>query len=199
MGNLMSPRRNPPEEYQPPIYTIGHSTRSIEEFAALLRVGEIRTVADIRSVPRSRTNPQYDQDALPKALAAYQIGYVAIPELGGLRPKSRDVPAAVNGFWTNRSFHNYADYALTDEFASGLSRLLDLSAEQSCAIMCAEAVWWRCHRRIVADHLLCRGRTVFHLLGKDRAEPARLRGGRCEGGVVIYPASAEAGDAAPPS
>ncbi len=175
-----------------PIHTIGHSTRTIEEFVALLRVGQVRTVIDIRSVRRSRANPQYNGDSLSAALELYQIGYAAIPELGGLRPKSPTVPPEVNGLWTNRSFHNYADYALTEEFSSGLAKLLEHNGEGRCAIMCAEAVWWRCHRRIVADHLLCRGRAVFHLLGKDRAEPAKAGFGRCEDGRVTYPAAGEA-------
>jgi uncharacterized protein (DUF488 family) len=172
----------------PPVYTIGHSTRTIPEFVKLLNLGQVRTVVDIRTVPRSRTNPQFNLDALPETLAVYDIEHVQIAELGGLRAKSHTVAAAVNGFWTNRSFHNYADYALSEEFRSGLSRLMDLSRGRQCAIMCAEAVWWRCHRRIVADHLLCRGHPVFHLLGKARIEPAKLNAAaQCDGDTVTYP------------
>jgi uncharacterized protein (DUF488 family) len=156
-----------------PIFTIGHSTRTIEEFVALLRAGEVETVADIRSVPRSRTNPQFNPDALAEALAPYQIGHTRIAGLGGLRKKSA-VPADVNGFWSNRSFHNYADYALSAEFRAGLAELEVLAGDRRCAIMCAEAVWWRCHRRIVADYLLADGREVFHLMGGDRVEAARM-------------------------
>lgn len=171
-----------------PIFTIGHSTKSIAEFVELLRVGEVGLVVDIRSIPRSRTNPQYNLDRLPDELASWQIAHEEIVELGGLRKKSRDVPPEVNGFWINQSFHNYADHALSDEFEAGLARLFELSAERRCAIMCSEAVWWRCHRRIVADYLLHRGRAVFHLMGNDRAEPARLtEGARPRGESLAYP------------
>jgi uncharacterized protein (DUF488 family) len=159
-----------------PVLTIGHSTRTIPEFVALLRAGDVRLVVDIRRVPRSRTNPQYNEDTLPGELAPYQIGHLRIAALGGLRKKS-EVSPAVNGFWTNSSFHNYADYALSDEFRAGFAQLLDVSGAQRAAIMCAEAVWWRCHRRIVADYLMQAGRKVFHLMGKDRVEPAKLSDG----------------------
>lgn len=156
-----------------PIYTIGHSTKTIPEFVELLRAGAVQMVVDIRSVPRSRTNPQYNLDALPDALADWQIGHTRIAELGGLRKKSKAVPAEVNGYWSNRSFHNYADYALSEEYRFGLSQLRELAAERRVAIMCSEAVWWRCHRRIVADYLLIEGRTVLHLMGADRVEAAK--------------------------
>jgi uncharacterized protein (DUF488 family) len=173
----------------PPIYTIGHSTKSIAEFVELLRVGRVELVVDIRSIARSRTNPQYNRDTLPISLAAYQIGHAEIPELGGLRKKSKSVPPEVNGFWINQSFHNYADYALSDEFRTGLDRLLELALYRRCAMMCAEAVWWRCHRRIVADYLLQKGREVVHLMGSSRAEPARMNdAARVGAGGLIYPA-----------
>ena len=159
---------------QLPIFTIGHSTRSIPEFVELLRAGQVGMVVDVRSVPRSRTNPQYNLDALPDALASWQIGHTRIEELGGLRKKSKTVAPQVNGFWTNQSFHNYADYALSEEFRHGLSQLHDLAGERRCAIMCAESVWWRCHRRIVADYMLAEGRAVFHLMGDARVDPAKM-------------------------
>lgn len=172
-----------------PFFTIGHSTRSIAEFVDLLRCGQVKLVVDIRTVPRSRTNPQYNLDALPGALAPFQIGHARIAELGGLRKRS-DVPAEVNGYWQNRSFHNYADYAMSPEFRRGLDELLALGRERRLAVMCSEAVWWRCHRRFVADHLLVRGETVLHLMGKDRVEPAKLTPAAVpgEGGVITYPA-----------
>lgn len=157
-----------------PIYTVGHSTRTIEAFVELLRAGGVQIVADIRSVPRSRTNPDYNLDTLPATLAPFQIGHTQISELGGLRKKSKQISPEVNGFWANQSFHNYADYALSEEFRLGLTRLTSLASERRTAIMCAEAVWWRCHRRIVADYLLMEGRSVFHLMGDDRVEPARM-------------------------
>ena len=119
-----------------PIYTIGHSTRSIGDFVQLLRVGRVELVADIRSIARSRTNPQYNLDTLPAALAEHQIGHAQILELGGLRKKSATIPPEVNGFWVNRSFHNYADYALSGESRTGLNRLLALADNCCCAIMC---------------------------------------------------------------
>lgn len=156
-----------------PIYTVGHSTRTIQEFVDLLRVGNLQHVVDVRTIPRSRTNPQYNLDTLPDTLAGWQIGYTVIPELGGRRNKQKTVDPEVNAFWNNQSFHNYADYAMSDEFRAGLNQLLTLGAKSPCVIMCSEAVWWRCHRRIITDYLLMRGRSVFHLMGTDRIEPAK--------------------------
>ena len=172
-----------------PFHTIGHSTRTIEAFVELLRAAEVSLVVDIRSVPRSRTNPQYNKETLPERLAAFQVGYELIAELGGLRGMTKAVEPDQNGLWKNRSFHNYADYALTESFGVGLARLIALGRQQRCAMMCSEAVWWRCHRRIVADHLIARGERVFHLMGKDRVVRARMtEGARVqEGGVLIYP------------
>jgi uncharacterized protein (DUF488 family) len=172
-----------------PICTVGHSTRTIAEFVGLLRAGVATRVIDVRTVPRSRTNPQYNLDTLPGELAAFQVRHEHIRELGGLRGKAGGIAPEVNGLWRNQSFHNYADYALTQGFRDGLARLLELAASERCAIMCAEAVWWRCHRRIIADYLLARGRTVLHLMGSDRVEPASLTPGAVpRGDVVTYPA-----------
>ena len=173
---------------QPPVYTVGHSTRSITEFVGLLQQGRVELVVDIRTTPRSRTNPQFNSDVLSEALSAYQIGHVLIEELGGRRRKSKTVPPEVNGFWTNQSFHNYADYALSDEFRVGLSRLAELSGARRCAIMCSEAVWWRCHRRFVADYLLHDGRNVFHLMGAARVDAATMNpAARVDGVSLVYP------------
>src|SRR5574337_37333 len=119
-----------------PFYTIGHSTRTLDEFAALLQGVGATLVADVRTVPRSRTNPQYNGDALPKTLARFNTGYEHIAALGGLRGRQRNVPPAVNAFWQNDSFHNYADYAMSESFRSGLSQLIELSRARRCAIMC---------------------------------------------------------------
>ncbi len=174
----------------PAIHTIGHSTRTVPAFVDLLRVGNVEMVVDIRTVPRSRTNPQFNPDVLAPELARSGVGYTHSPELGGLRSRSRNVSSEVNGFWVNQSFHNYADYALSEEFQLGLARLLELSRERRCAIMCSEAVWWRCHRRIVADYLLHRGRRVFHLMGDARVDPATLtEAARAEGDMLVYPAN----------
>lgn len=172
-----------------PFYTVGHSTRPLEAFVELLRAADVTFVADIRSIPKSRTNPHYNKETLPEHLASFQVGYEQIAELGGLRGKSKGVQPDLNGFWKNQSFHNYADYALTDSFRAGLERLITLGRSRRCAMMCSEAVWWRCHRRIVADHLIARGENVFHLMGKDRIDSAILtKGARVqENGVVIYP------------
>ncbi|MDY0212285.1 MAG: DUF488 domain-containing protein [Desulfuromonadaceae bacterium] len=173
-----------------PFYTIGHSTRTIEEFVELLRPVKVMLVVDIRSIPKSRTNPQYNQEVLPKHLAPYEIDYVHSAKLGGLRSKSKEISVDVNGFWENASFHNYADYTLTEEFRAGLAQLIELGRERQCAIMCAEAVWWRCHRRIVADSLLAHGESVFHLMGNARVEAAHLTQSAQikTHGVVVYPA-----------
>lgn len=175
---------------KPPFYTVGHSTRTLEEFVELLRVAQVVLVADIRTVPKSRTNPHYNKDGLPGSLAAFQVEYEHITELGGLRGKAKLVPQELNGFWENQSFHNYADYALTESFRAGLDRLIALGRERRCAMMCSEAVWWRCHRRIIADHLIARGESVFHLMGRDKIEPAKLTEGACiaASGSVTYPA-----------
>lgn len=152
--------------------TVGHSTRTVEEFVALLQAAEVTRVVDIRTVPKSRTNPQYNADVLAEHLTPYGIDYQLLAGLGGLRNKSKTIAPEVNGFWKNQSFHNYADYALSDEFQTALTQLIDLGQRQRCAIMCAEAVWWRCHRRIVADHLIAHGYQVLHLMGKDRIDAA---------------------------
>jgi uncharacterized protein (DUF488 family) len=157
-----------------PFYTIGHSTRSIEDFEDLLKAADVRLVVDVRAVPRSRTNPQYNQDALPRTLSHVGIGYEHIAALGGLRGHQRDIAESINSFWQNKSFHNYADYAMSEGFRSGLNRLRELSHANTCAIMCAEAVWWRCHRRIITDYLIAAGETVFHILGQGHIEPAHM-------------------------
>ena len=159
-----------------PFFTIGHSTRAVTEFLDLLKGEHVQLVVDVRTVPRSRSNPQFNDHVLPQTLAQDQIGYERIAALGGLRGKQHEVAPDVNAFWQNQSFHNYADYGLTEAFHAGLARLCALGQEQSCAIMCAEAVWWRCHRRIIADYLIAAGKTVFHILGQGRIVPATRRG-----------------------
>ena len=157
-----------------PSFTIGHATRPIEQFIELLQASSVTFVADVRTVPRSRTNPQYNREVLPHSLAAVSIGYEHIASLGGLRSRKREVPREVNAFWQNGSFHNYADHAMGTAFHEGLVHLRQLGQVQRCAIMCAETVWWRCHRRIVADYLILAGRSVFHLMGQGRVEPAKM-------------------------
>ena len=171
-------------------FTIGHSTRTIAEFVDLLRESGVNLVIDVRSIPRSRTNPQFNQDALPGALAPWQVGYEHIAELGGRRGRSRETKPSPNTYWRVRSFQNYADYALTAPFTAGLARLRERGGEHQCAIMCAEAVWWRCHRRIIADYLLAAGEQVMHILGKSHVDMASLTPGAIvrTDGTVGYPA-----------
>jgi uncharacterized protein (DUF488 family) len=173
-----------------PFFTIGHSTRSLEEFVGLLKGAEVRRLVDIRTVPRSRTNPQFNKETLPEALATSDISYEHMAGLGGLRGKSRTVAPDVNALWTHSSFHNYADYALSEEFHSGLARLIEEGSRERCAIMCSEAVWWRCHRRIVADYLIARQEQVFHIMGEGRLETAKLTPGAVirPDEKVVYPA-----------
>ena len=171
-----------------PFYTIGHSTRSITEFVDLLGSVEVTLVVDVRTVPRSRTNPQYNRDSLPDALGQFKVGYEHIASLGGLRGATRNVSPSVNAFWQNKSFHNYADYAMGHCFHEGLTRLVELGRAQRCAIMCAEAVWWRCHRRIIADYLLAAGETVFHITGPGKVALAQLTAAaRSFPGGLTYP------------
>jgi uncharacterized protein (DUF488 family) len=170
------------------IFTIGHSTRPIDVFIQMLKSFDVNAVVDIRTVPRSRTNPQYNLDVLPELLAESDIQHYQIASLGGLRKKSKTVPDEVNAFWDNRSFHNYADYALSEEFEEGLNQLLRLSDSRRCAIMCSEAVWWRCHRRIVADYLLSRGVEVLHIMDIGKSTEAILNpSAERTGNKLCYP------------
>ncbi len=176
-------------------YTVGHSTRTVEELAALLQAGEVEHVVDVRAMPRSRTNPQFNRDALPGALAPFGITYRHCEALAGLRKRSKAIADDVNGNWRNQSFHNYADYALSEPFRQGLDAMIELGKHQNCAVMCAEAVWWRCHRRIIADHLLHRGEQVYHLMNDDRVQQAAMTDGAHTGeeGDLIYPGRADTG------
>lgn len=141
-------------------------------------------------MPRSRTNPQFNGESLAETLAPWQIGYEHIEELGGLRGKSMNKEVSPNGYWRVRNFRNYADYALTAPFAAGLARFKETGSEHRCAIMCAEAVWWRCHRRIITDYLLSQGEVVMHILGPSRVDKASLTPGAVERekGAIVYPA-----------
>ncbi|MGY4629366.1 DUF488 domain-containing protein [Bradyrhizobium sp. USDA 4486] len=157
-----------------PFFTIGHAARSLEEFAGLLQGSSVTFVADVRTVPRSRTNPQYNRETLPQSLAVDAIGYEHIASLGGLRGRKGEVPRETNAFWQNDSFHNYADHAMSSAFHEGLVHLRSLGRMQRCAIMCAETLWWRCHRRIITDYLLAAGETVFHILGPGQVKEAEI-------------------------
>jgi uncharacterized protein (DUF488 family) len=175
-----------------PFFTIGHSTRPLSEFIDLLAASEVGLVVDVRTIPRSRTNPQYNREALRGSLSEFQIAYEHVAELGGRRPRMKNIASEVNAFWENQSFHNYADYAMGSGFRSGLARLRELASVRRCAVMCAEAVWWRCHRRIIADYLLVAGERVFHILGPKVVAPASLTKSATPhpDGALTYPARA---------
>jgi len=179
-------------------FTIGHANRSIDEFVAPLRETNVELVVDVRTIPRSRSNPQFNRDALTQALPAHGIGYEHIAELGGLRGRQRNVPSAANAFWHNKSFHNYADYAESEPFRRGLDRLRALARGRACVIMCAESVWWRCHRRIIADYLLAAGERVFHIMGQGQVQKAVMTDAARQDsrGLLTYPASAGVASAA---
>lgn len=167
------------------IHTIGHSTRPVEEFIALLTAQRVTRVVDIRTVPKSRRNPQYWGDALEASLNEVGLGYTYLKQLGGLRKSRAGSP---NGGWRNASFQGYADHMLTDEFAAGLEELLTLAQQDSCAIMCAEAVPWRCHRRLVADALVVRGHTVLEIISAAAPKEHQLTPfASVEGTNVTYP------------
>jgi uncharacterized protein (DUF488 family) len=171
------------------IFTIGHSTRTIAEFVALLHEVHVDLLVDVRSIPRSRFTPQFNRDLLPDALALEGIGYEHLHALGGRRHHPKGAPASANTFWRVPAFRNYADYAETGAFRAGLDELLALSRAHRCAIMCAEAVWWRCHRRIITDYLLARGVPVEHIMGPGQLTPATLTPGALvlADGTLRYP------------
>lgn len=167
------------------VFTIGHSTRSFEEFAAILKAHGVTCLADIRTVPRSRRNPQFNKDTLPGLLAAEKIDHVYMPALGGLRKTSADSP---NTAWRNLSFRGYADYMQTSEFEQGIDELIALSKTAQAAIMCAEAVPWRCHRSLVGDALLVRGIEVEDIMSEKKRQPHKLTSFAVVDGLKItYP------------
>lgn len=148
-------------------WTIGHSTLVIEEFLRRLDGFEIRLLVDVRSFPGSRRYPQFNKENLRSSLAAAEIEYVHLPDLGGRR---RARPDSINMAWRNESFRGYADYMETDGFQIGISQLLKLATQQRTAIMCAEALWWRCHRSLISDYLKVRGHEVIHITGEGKSE-----------------------------
>lgn len=167
------------------VCTIGHSNRSIEEFLELLRLNEIERVLDIRTVPRSRHNPQFGQDMLPSSLAEVGIAYQHMAGLGGLRHPRKD---SMNGGWRNTSFRGYADYMQTDEFAENVAAVARLAQTTRCVLMCAESVPWRCHRSMVADALTVRGFRVEHIIGKQKRRAHSLTPfARVDGLRITYP------------
>jgi uncharacterized protein (DUF488 family) len=168
------------------VYTVGHSTRSPEAFIALLQAHGVTHLADVRTVPRSRHNPQFNADALARTLAAHRVAYTHFPGLGGFRKASAD---ASNAGWRNASFRGYADYMQTPAFAQNLQRLLALAEHDTVAVMCAEAVPWRCHRSLIADALLVRGVRVEEIVSELKTTLHKVTPfARIEGSTITYPA-----------
>jgi uncharacterized protein (DUF488 family) len=167
------------------IFTIGHSTRPIEEFIELLKSQDITQLVDIRTIPRSRHNPQYEKEALSKALKKAGIEYVYLKDLGGLRPAVKN---SVNDAWRNESFRNYADYMQTKGFERGIHELIEFGKEKTTAIMCAEAVPWRCHRSLVGDALVARHISVFDIISEHSVnEHAITSFAAVDGTQITYP------------
>jgi uncharacterized protein (DUF488 family) len=149
------------------VWTVGHSTRSGEEFGQILRVHEIQVLVDVRSFPGSRRYPQFNRETLSDSLAKLGIEYKHAPRLGGRRTPRKD---SHNTAWKNASFRAYADHTETDEFRNGVEELLELADGSRVAVMCAEAVWWRCHRSLISDYLKAKGHTVIHILDENKTE-----------------------------
>jgi uncharacterized protein (DUF488 family) len=169
----------------PKIFTIGHSTRSFEELVTMLRAHDVGQLIDVRTVPRSRHNPQYNREVLSKALHNRRIGYRHLSALGGLR---RAKPDSINSGWRNASFRGYADYMQTPEFEIALKRLIELAKQKTIAIMCAEAVPWRCHRSLIADALIVRGYDVFDIMSSTSARQHGLNPlAKVRGRLITYP------------
>jgi len=168
------------------VYTVGHSTRPIEVFIELLKSFEITHLVDVRTIPRSRRNPQFNKESLPEPLGAVSIAYTHIPGLGGLR---KPLPDSVNTAWRNESFRGYADYMGTPAFDENLQRLIELiDTEAAVAIMCAEALPWRCHRSLIADALLVRGFQVTDIFDAGKSQPHSLTTfAKVDGEQVTYP------------
>jgi uncharacterized protein (DUF488 family) len=171
------------------LWTIGHSTRPIEEFLAVLKFHGIEQLVDVRTVPKSRHNPQFNTDVLAKTLKKAKIAYRHMPDLGGLRKPTKE---SLNSGWRNASFRGYADYMQTDEFRRALEELMAYGTDKNTAIMCAEAVPWRCHRSLIADALIVRGWTVLDIMSADRATAHKLTAfATVSDGRLIYPDPSE--------
>jgi uncharacterized protein (DUF488 family) len=169
----------------PPVLTVGHSTRPIEELLALLAEHGVQTLVDVRRFPGSRRHPQFSRDALAASLAEAGIQYIHEPDLGGRRAARPDSPHTA---WRVEAFRGYADHMETPEFAAALDRLIQRSTQETVAILCAEALPWRCHRRMISDALVARGLPVLHILGPGRADPHELNADAhvLPGGRLVY-------------
>ena len=167
------------------VLTIGHSTRTLEEFVQLLEIYGLTLVVDVRMVPRSRHNPQFNKETLPTILKHYGVRYIHMPEIGGLRHPKHE---SVNTAWKNSGFRGYADYMQTQEFADSLLKIVALARENRLALMCAEALPWRCHRNLISDALVIRHLKVEHIIGKDSVFSHELNSqAQVEGTKITYP------------
>lgn len=177
-----------PQNTSPVVLTIGHSTRPLEDFIHLLLAHHIKKVIDVRTVPRSKHNPQFNRETLPASLAAYGLGYIHMSGLGGLR---RSYPGSPNMGWRNASFRGFADYMQTQDFETNLFMMIQLARPERISLMCAEALPWRCHRSLIADALLIRGIRVEHILSRTRCQPHLLTPwARVDGTQITYPPDA---------
>lgn len=184
-GDRRALLKDEPRSARAAVLTIGHSRSSLDELIELLKAHEAACVVDVRTIPRSRTNPQFNHDTLPRALEAAGIDYVHMPALGGLRHARPDSP---NMGWHNASFRGYADYMQTAEFAAAMQALIECASASRIALMCAEAVPWRCHRSLIADALSVRGFAVEHIIGRARAQPHTLTPwASVNGSTIVYP------------
>ena len=170
------------------VYTIGHSTLSLEEFTTLLRGAGVARIVDVRAFPMSRRHPQFNKEALSITLPAGGLDYRHMPALGGRRQRQKGKPSR-NGLWKVEAFRNYADYAETAAFGLAITELEALAREQPTAFMCAEAVWWQCHRRLISDYLMARGWTVIHILSAEQQQRHSMtEGARVHSdGSIEYP------------
>ena len=178
------------------VHTIGHSTRTLDEFIALLRAHAINQVVDVRTIPRSRHNPQFNLEAMAASLSKAGLKYVHMPGLGGLRHAK---PDSLNAGWRNASFRGYADYMQTAEFEENLEKLIELAKEDRVAIMCAEAVPWRCHRSLIGDALIVRGIRIVDIMSLSRSQVHTLTPfAQVRGTTIIYPGAAHSADESKP-
>lgn len=170
-------------------YSIGHSNQSLETFFAMLKGAGIELLVDVRAFPRSRSNPGFNIESIPYQLSRLGIDYQHVRSLGGRRPKQKGIVEHLNAGRHVRAFHNYADYALGEEFAAAFRQLVQFGRERPVAIMCSEAVWWRCHRRIIVDYLLANGLPADHIMPAGRVVPATMTPGASitSLGKVLYP------------
>jgi len=176
----------------PLVFTIGHSTHPLDAFIGLLKKNEVRHVLDVRTVPHSRRNPQFDKSVLPESLRVPGINYTHLPGLGGLRHPTRD---SINKAWRNTSFRGFADYMQTPEFEEGLLRILELADSEQCVLMCAEAVPWRCHRSLIGDALVARGARVEHIISSnERKLHVMTPWAQTDGLKIFYPSQADTED-----